>query len=241
MPDRSLSRSLQPVPRQRLYEQLMERLLAFVAESKLSPGDRLPSERTLAERLGVSRNSLRQATMALEIQGIVETRHGGGIYLSNNDRPPEPISALIDRRSRLPDILEAREAIEVKLAELAATRRTDNDLSVMRQALVSMQEDIHDGHLGEEGDRQFHAAVVAAGNSPILARFYNELRTAISETRVESLRQPGRPRVSLAQHERILDAIESGDAKRAARTARHHITTVGQVRLLELDLDVDDH
>jgi GntR family transcriptional repressor for pyruvate dehydrogenase complex len=227
-----LSEALRPVERPRLYEQLVQRLREYVEEAGLQAGDRLPSERELAERLGVSRNTLKQATVALEVQGLVEIRHGGGTYLRSDNLSAEPIATMLERKQRLPDILDAREALEVKLAELAATRRTDDDLAEMDAAIEAMRRTIDSGGLGDEEDRRFHAAVTAAAHSPILAEFYRQLAPQISESRTESLRQPGRPARSLVQHQHIVEAIRARAAKRAVTAVRGHVRTVGDVRLL---------
>ncbi|MBL0779863.1 MULTISPECIES: FadR/GntR family transcriptional regulator [Streptomyces] len=225
--------ALRPMGRTRLYEQVLERLRAYAAEHRLAAGDRLPAERDLAQRLGVSRASVKQAVVVLEVQGLVETRHGGGTYLLRDTLDHEPVERLVERRRRLPDVLEAREALETKLAELAAGRRTETDLTALRAALSHMAEEIASGGHGEEGDRLFHAAVTEAGHSPLLAEFMASLTDQITESRRESLRQPGRPDRSLAQHHAILDAIEAGEAKRAAAAMRRHVRTVAKVRLLE--------
>ena len=227
-----MSEALRPVERPRLYEQLVHRLREYVEESGLQAGDRLPSERELAERLGVSRNTLKQATVALEVQGLVEIRHGDGTYLRRDDLSAEPIATMLDRKQRLPDILDAREALEAKLAELAATRRTDDDLAEMDAALDAMRRTHKSGGLGEEDDCRFHSAVTAAAHSPILAEFYRQLAPQVSESRIESLRQPDRLASSLDQHQRIVDAIRAGAPERAVTAVRVHVRTVGDVRLL---------
>ena len=224
--------ALRPVQRIRLYEQLVQRLLQHIRDSGLRAGDRLPPERELAQRLGVSRNSLKQAFVLLEVQGMVDIRQGDGTYLRRVDQT-EPIEVLLDRKQRLPDVLDAREALEAKLAELAALRRTDLDLSNMDAALATMREQVAAGELGAEGDRRFHAAMAVAGHSAVLQQFYSALAPQISETRQESLRQPGRPAQSLAQHERIVAAVRAGDTVAAVAAVREHITAVSSVRLLD--------
>lgn len=138
--------------RRKLYEELIERLRAYVREAGLVPGDRLPSERELAVRLGVSRNSLTQAIVVLEVQGFVRAKHGGGLYLMRDNLKVEPIEALLARRQRLPDILDAREALETKLAELAAQRRSAEDMVALDRALELMEAEMAAGGLGEQGD-----------------------------------------------------------------------------------------
>ncbi|MEO3756296.1 FadR/GntR family transcriptional regulator [Streptomyces sp. B6B3] len=236
-----MSDALRPMTaRPRLYEQVLDRLRAYVAESGLGPGDRLPPERELAQRLGVSRASVKQAIVVLEVQGLVEVRHGGGTYLVRGSLEAEPVEALMERRRRLPDVLEAREALETKLAELAAERRTPDDLAALRSALDHMAEEVRAGGHGIEGDRRFHAAVTAAAHSALLAEFMRSIAEQITESRNESLRQPGRPRRSLAQHRAILDAIDAQQPGKAAAAMRRHVRTVAKVRLLEWNPDPSD-
>ncbi|MFD4637757.1 FadR/GntR family transcriptional regulator [Lentzea sp. NPDC058436] len=227
-----MSEALRPMVKSRLYEQVLERLRAHVTEAGLGAGDRLPAERDLAASLGVSRASVKQAIVVLEVQGLVEARHGGGTYLVRDTLDVEPVEQLVERRKRLPEVLEAREALETKLAELAAERRTDAELETIRAALDYMRDEIKNGENGVEGDRRFHAAVTAAAHSSLLADFMKAIAQQITESRTESLRQPGRPSRSLAQHTAIYEAIAAGDAKKAAAAMRKHVRTVAKVRLL---------
>ncbi len=224
--------ALRPLARPKLYEQVIERLREHVLDAGLHAGDRLPAERDLAARLGVSRTSVRQAIVALEVQGLVEVRHGGGIFLLRDQWAPEPISHLLDRQRRLPDVLEARDALETKTAALAAARRTEADLAEMDAALADMAAAIAAGDLGEQADRRFHGAITAAARNPLLTQAMANLAEAIAESRVESLRQPGRPGQSLAQHRAIAEAIRRRDPDAAAAAMHAHVTNVGNVKLL---------
>lgn len=224
--------ALSPVSRKPLYERLVEHLRAYVVEAGLTAGQRLPSERELAERLGVSRASVRQAIVALEVQGIVEVRHGEGAFLRMTRLDSLPIADLVDLKRRLPDIIDTRAAIEVKLAELAAQRRDSTDIEACDAALVHMAQEIEDGQLGEAGDQEFHQGVVRAARSGLLERMYGIIVDDIAASRHESLSQVGRPKASLAQHRRILDAIRAGNGPAAAAAMREHLKTVGSVKLL---------
>ncbi len=195
-------------------------------------GDRLPSERDLASALQVSRASVRQATVALEVRGTLEVRHGDGIYLRSLSNDSGHLMELMTKRHRLPAILEAREALETQLAALAAARRTDAEVAEMDRALDVMAADIEAGGFGEEGDRLFHEAVTNAARSPLLADFMAALAVPISETRRSSLGEPGRPRRSLRAHLRILEAIRRGDAAAARQAMRRHVNMVADIGLL---------
>lgn len=232
-----MSVSLHPVPRARLYEHILAQLREYVVTAGLTAGDKLPSERFLAEQLGVSRASIKQAIVVLEVQGLVEIRHGGGTFLRQDSLTVEPISTLVERRRRLPDVLDAREALETKAAELAAQRRTADDVTALDAALEQMRAEIADDTLGEEGDRQFHAAVTTAAHSSLIAEFMNEISEQVSESRHESLQQPDRPSRSLTQHERIAEAIRAQDPQAAVTAMREHLETVRHVRLLSWEPD----
>jgi GntR family transcriptional repressor for pyruvate dehydrogenase complex len=226
---------LRPLGRTRLYEDLVERLGEFVIRTNLDVGGRFPPERELATRLGVSRASLRQALAVLEAQGFIEVRHGGGVFLRRRRGFGGVLHRLVERRARLPEVLEARELLEVRLAELAATRRGEANLLEMRGALADMEADVAAAGLGVAGDASFHHAVHRAGKNTVLEHVIDGLAEAIHETRIESLSEPDRPRESLAAHRRILDAIESGDPPRAAAAMRAHLRQVSDVALLRWD------
>jgi GntR family transcriptional repressor for pyruvate dehydrogenase complex len=223
---------LGPLPRRRLYEEIAQQLLRHIETAGLEPGDRLPPERELAARLGVSRASLSQALVALEILGVVEVRHGNGAVILALPNEQQVVLAIQEHAGRLPDILEAREALEVKLAQLAAVRRTEEDLAAIDRALEEMAADLEGGGRGLEGDQLFHGAVTDAAHSPLLARLMREISGLIHESRVESLGQPGRPARSLAGHRRIADAVRAQDPAAAAAAMEDHISLVSDVAML---------
>lgn len=223
---------LERVPRQRLYEQIVQQLHDHISSAALRPGDRLPPERELAARLGVSRASLAQALVALEVLGVVSVRHGDGAVVVERPSERQIVAALRAHRARLPEVIEARAALEVKLAALAAERHTAQDLDLMDAALAEMAADVAAGGRGVDGDEKFHAAVTAAGHSGLLARLMREISGLIRESRLESLGQPGRPAASLAGHRRIAERIRAGDAAGAARAMHDHIELVSDVAML---------
>lgn len=223
----------QRVLRTRLYEQVAEQITGWIAENNLQAGDRLPPERELATRLGVSRATLSQALVALEVIGVVVVRHGDGTVLTQAARGQERIvEAIRAHADRLPEIIETRDALETKIAALAAERRTDEDLARIDAALVAMAADIEAGGRGVGGDERFHGAVTAAAHSTLLSRLMDEIADLIRETRIESLSQPGRPKDSLTGHTVIADAIRAGDPDAAALAMHAHVTMVSDVAVL---------
>lgn len=224
--------SLQPLERPRLYEQVAEQISNWIAENDLKAGDKLMPERDFAKRLGVSRATISQALVALEVIGVVSVRHGDGAVITDRSGSTRIIEALREHANRMPEIIDARDALESKLAALAALRHTDADMMGIDSALDAMEADLDEGGRGVIGDEQFHAAVTAAAHSPLLAQLMAEISHLIVETRIESLSQPGRPRASLAAHRRIADAIRAKDGTAAALAMHAHVEMVSDIATL---------
>ena len=238
MPDRlgrvtpMTTAALRPLERSRLYEDVGQRLGEFVRESRMEPGDQFPPERDLARQLQVSRTSVRQAFVVLQALGFVDVRHGEGVFLRRTRGFGESLARLLERRRRLPEILDAREALEVKLAELAAAHWRDHDLDAMIAALKQMEAEVAGGGLGIEGDAAFHHAIALAARNEILLHMIDAMADVIQESRIESLSEPGRPPRSLAAHRKILAAIEARSAELAGEAMRQHLRVVADVSLL---------
>ncbi|MFF2031367.1 FadR/GntR family transcriptional regulator [Arthrobacter sp. NPDC058192] len=233
MAKQSATHHISRVSRPRLYEQLVEQIMDFVEAAQLGPGDTLPAERELAEQLGVSRATLAQALVALEVLGVIDVQHGTGAVLVYRPNIPSVIKGLREHRNRLPEIVEARSTLEVKLAELAAARRTEADMQAIDQALDAMAAEVSSGAKGAHGDELFHQAVTAAAHSAVLAQLMTFIAGMVLETRLESLGQPGRPEQSLASHRRIADAIRAQDSAAAAAAMLEHLDLVSDVALLK--------
>jgi GntR family transcriptional regulator, transcriptional repressor for pyruvate dehydrogenase complex len=227
--------ALRPLARTPLSEAIAERLLSHIVQSELRAGERLPGERELARRLGVSRTTVRQAILALQGQGILDVRHGGGTFLCELDPASTAMAGVRTRRARLPAVLEARRVLEVALAQLAARRRTDGDLAAIDRGLQRMRREVEAGDIGADGDAAFHAAVTAAAHNPVLADLMTHLAQDVAETRAESLSQAHRPPRSLVDHEAIAAAIAAGDPDAAAAAMHDHLDHVADLRLFEWD------
>jgi GntR family transcriptional repressor for pyruvate dehydrogenase complex len=216
---------LQRIERSPLYEVVAARLRHFIESEELKPGDRLLPERELAEQLGVSRTSVRQALTAMRVKGVIDVCPGAGAYLvrSPAELVPSLAAELTAAEVDHPMIWEVREGFEVQAARLAARRRDAADLAAMEGALSVMAQSIEDGGDGVDGDRLFHRAIVAAAGNPLLLELLSQLGDAIDRTSQASLTLPGRSPRSFAAHRRILDAIEGKDEEEAARAMRLHI------------------
>jgi len=216
---------LRPLRRSPLYEEVVDRLREFIDVQQLKPGDRLMSEREITERLGVSRTSVRQALTALRVLGMVEIRHGDGIYLlrSPADLIPSLALEVLHSNADHPQIWEVRDGLEPQAARLAARRRTDDDLAAMAEALEAMDASITDGGQGLIADRHFHNAIIDAARNPLLRQLYDELEDAINRTSEASLSETGRPQISLEAHLAVYEAIRGQDEEMADRAMRRHL------------------
>jgi GntR family transcriptional repressor for pyruvate dehydrogenase complex len=228
---------LEPGRRPPLYERVVQRLEALIRAEDLKPGDRLIAERELAARLGVSRTSVRQALTALRVRGVVEVRHGDGIYLLRHadDLLGTLAEGLIESHAHLPAINEAREAIEPYAARLAARRRTAQDLAALGEALDVMRGEIARGEPGVTGDERFHTALMAAAHNEVLTTLYEQLAGGLATTSQASLARDGQPSRSLGDHEAVLRAVESRDEERAEMTMRLHVRAFSDLEMAPRD------
>jgi GntR family transcriptional repressor for pyruvate dehydrogenase complex len=182
--------------------------------------------------VGVGRASVRQAIVALQVRGLVEVRHGDGTFLRGDlDPAPSARIRILALQRRLPDILDAREALAVKLAELAAERSTDADLQAIHAALAVIAGQVEQSTPGEAGDEAFQHCITAAAHSSVLAQMSADLAQDIRASRHESPSHAGRPSASLAQHRAVADAVRDRDAAAAADAMRMHLRSVRDDRL----------
>jgi GntR family transcriptional regulator, transcriptional repressor for pyruvate dehydrogenase complex len=223
---------LRPIRKSALYEEVVDRLREFIDGHDLRPGDKLMPERELAEQLGVSRTSVRQALTALKVLGIVDIRPGDGVYLVRTEELiPSLALEVLESQADYPMIWEVREAVETQAARLAAARRTDADLGRMDAALEAMSESIAAGGEGIVGDRRFHEAILSASHNPLLQQLFEQLAGAIDRTSQGSLSLKGQPPISLEAHRAILAAIRSQAEEEAGDRMRHHVATSAQTVL----------
>lgn len=221
--------ALAPIRRTPLYEQVAERLRALIQAERLGVGDRLPGERELATRLAVSRSSVRQGLTVLRVMGLVEIRHGTGIYLLRSPSdviPPIPLES-VDDDANLPALSEMREVLESHAARMAARKRSAADLAEAAHAIAEMEEEIRRGDIGLQGDRRFHGALIVAARNPVLSELLARLDPTIHLIARASLERPGQAPRSLATHRLILEAVTRQDEDDAARLMGGHLAVTG--------------
>jgi GntR family transcriptional repressor for pyruvate dehydrogenase complex len=216
--------SLTPAPRRKLTETVAEQLVAAIRE--LPPGTKVPSERELTRELGVGRSTVREALNGLAMLGIVEIRHGQGVFVSNEPAQlgePSSITAALER-GVTNEFIEARLIVEVEVARLAARRRTDEDLARLEAALAEQEARLR-------GDLDALVDVAAHFNVLLAEAAHNEVLSAIIQSFVALMVERG-PRVyglegfgewDMQEHRGLYEAVRDRDAERAARLMREHI------------------
>lgn len=213
---------LQSIAPQRLYRQIADQLRELIARGEFAVGARLPAERELSKQLGVSRPSVREALIALEVEGWVEVRTGSGVYvLTRESRAAAPVA---ESEWGPLELIRARRVVEGEIAAIAAQQRKRNHLDAMGRALVTMR-DLADRHVMPlEGDRAFHLAIVDACDNQVLSEtvqsFWDSRRGPIFTRLGGYFETVPSWRMAIAEHEAIREAIAARDAD-AARAAMH--------------------
>ena len=213
----------------RLYQDVVGQIQDLITDGTLAPGDRLPPERELAERLEVSRSSIREAMRALELQGLVVSRPGSGTFVSTDSLETLVAiiaSSLTGARDYLNDIFEVRRLLEPQIAALAAERATDADMHLMAEALEHQEQQIGRGETGVEGDTAFHFAMAQATHNWAIVKVMSTIADVLLQSRDLSLQTPDRPQRSLVSHRQILDLIRRRDVEGARPAMEHHIYEV---------------
>jgi GntR family transcriptional repressor for pyruvate dehydrogenase complex len=214
-----------PVRSLRLSEQIIAQIAKLVAEGHLRVNDRFPSERVLQEHWQVSRPVLREAFRALEMQGVVESRPGGGRYL-RSDRIPDPArlrrSRLQASRAELLQIWDAREAVETKAAELAAVNATPAQIEALGRPLRLISTLAPEDWRGLDFNRDFHLIIGQASGNPLIEEMVANLVERVCAMGVRDLLDAEEwARLQFA-HQPIYDAIVARNPARARAAIVQH-------------------
>ena len=219
----------QVIQRRKIHQDIAGQIRDLIRDGVLKPGDRLPSERELAERFQVGRGSLREAMRSLELQGMVVSRPGSGTYVSSESLEPLAsiiVSTLTEANRDLEDIFEVRHLLEPHIASLAAERSTAEDWERMRAAIEGQESQITSGGTGVDGDTAFHFALAQGTQNPVLVKVISTMSDILAQSRDHAMQSPGRPQRSLASHLQILQMVSTGNSEGARMAMEHHITEV---------------
>lgn len=214
---------LQTIVARRLYRQIADQLRALIERGEFPVGSRLPPERDLAVQLGVSRPSVREALIALEVEGWVEVRMGSGIYAC-----PRPAGTLRRVTAEAPlETLRARQLIESELAAQAARQMKKAQVAGLRDAIALMEDAVAAGRMPTQGDRLFHVRIAEAADNSVLLRLvgelYDERHNPLFEqlgNHFETLRSWS---AAIAEHRAVVEAIAARSPQDAREAMSHHL------------------
>lgn len=217
---------IQSIDSRRLYRQIADQLCRLIDSGEYKPGDRLPAERSLAEKLGVSRPSVREALIAMEVEGIVEIRGGAGVFVvdrsAHSAQKASPIS--------IPgpfEVLQARDILEPEVAALAAKNASEEHVKALSATLADMVCCSSTDPARLEYDRQFHFELAQASGNDALAMLVQTLWGARTDPFYITLEDHFHSELTwqgaIIEHREILEAIKNGNTKGARDAMRKHI------------------
>lgn len=216
------------IKRRKISDEVRDALLAMIREGDLNEGDRLPPERDLASRFGVSRTTLRDAIRELELLGYLDVRQGDGTVVRSpgGEALATPFRRILHGRPQLAeDLLQFRRMLEPEVAALAAARATPRDAAALTDALGRQDRLVRSGRRLLEEDVAFHRLIArVAGNTTVL-HVLNTLQAMLRDFRAHML-TGDQPDLALRQHTAIADAIIDGDAARARHAVIDHLEAV---------------
>lgn len=210
----------------KIYEVVISQLKAKIVSGELAPGDFLPPEKTLAEIMGVSRASVREALKVLEFMGLIESKPGGGtsIVYVHADLLIEKLNMieLSQSNSLLLDLIELRELLEPKIVEYAIARATDTELTAIEE-MLNNGEISDDEEVNAQNDALFHLAIARASHNVFFFRLMESTMAMLRETRARTLNTPGRKEKISEEHVELAKKIRSRDAAGATKAIRQHL------------------
>jgi GntR family transcriptional regulator, transcriptional repressor for pyruvate dehydrogenase complex len=215
-----------PVERQSAVAQSIDQVRELLASGALKPGQQLPAERALAELLGVSRPTVREAIRALSFMGLVETRLGSGTYVSamNGEAIGDMLSFVVHAsHDTLTDLVEVRLHLEVAAAEIATRKIGNVALDALTRLLEDGKRSLRDAAKFAELDLEFHRQVARAAGNEVLARLLLSVSALGLQRRVSSARNINLRRVTLDEHIEILTVLRQRDPVAAREAMRFHM------------------
>ncbi len=218
-----------PVGRKAIAELVVQRILDLVKGGQLVAGERLPPERELAVQLDVSRPTVREALRALSVLGVLEIRHGGGVYVTalDDDDLLSPLDFYVSLNAdNLAELFDARMSFDSMIAGLAVERLSDAEIERLQQLVDAQRDNPEDAELFHDTDAEFHKMIFEASGNILLTRV-GKLLMALGETgrRAFLVNTDTRLR-SIADHEVIVAALRARDTAAAQQAVRQHMINV---------------
>ncbi len=225
--------TITPIHTRRIYVEIVDQLVDLIVHGQLTQGQQLPSERELTERLGVSRMSLREALIALEIMGLIETRHGQGRFVRFVDKraPLLQFDSLLFGEESPFALLQARKILEPGAAALAARVQTEEAISRIGGALELGESNLSDVALRSKADRLFHRAIAEATQNAVIEAVMGFICELMGQKLWQALDYTAEAVVNRllefwVQHRAIYEAIRARDEQGASRAMLDHLEEV---------------
>jgi len=220
---------IKPIERSTLPDKIIEQIKNIIIEGGLQPGDKLPSERELAERFSVGRTTVREALKALSYAGIIKKVREGTIVNRNvsNFFIDSLTQMLILKHLDFEDLFETRKILEVKLAGLAAQRATIEDIEMIGNILKAMSEKAnYNPYEFITEDIKFHETIAETAQNRVLYEIFIAVRLLLRKAQEEVIRYPEIMKRSLKYHQQIFEAIKEQNVSKAKRAMFAHLDDV---------------
>jgi GntR family transcriptional regulator, transcriptional repressor for pyruvate dehydrogenase complex len=219
-----------PIRSNKVYEQIAEQIEQLIVSGKLRSGDRLPTERELAEQFQASRTAVREAMKTLAQKGLVDMRPGRGTIVidgtSQAMRHSLGLMMRVGQVSGSDDLVEVREILEPEIAALAAARATPIHIAALQEAVKVMDASMHDADSYIAADNDFHRALATATRNTLILAFVDSIVGLLSEQRKHIFSVSGGPERGQLHHKHLLDAITRRDAAAARAAMQEHLQQV---------------
>lgn len=223
---------LKPIKPKRISDQVFDQLRELIFRGEFKAGEKILTERELAEAFGVSRTSVRDAINKLVVLGLLEQKQGQGTFVRSPESKEESLLATMveSQDASITDLLEVRMGLECNAAAMAATRAVEKDLQFMEKSIEEMQKEVNSGRLGTEADASFHMAIAYATYNPlqvfIMKNFYDFLFTGIKVNLKGLYKVPSNIDTIIDQHKAIYQAIREHNPDTAHLAMKRHIEFV---------------
>jgi len=244
-PDPKIFSALDSERRGTSSEEVVARLREMIHRGDLRPGDRLPAERELAKLLGVSRPTLRAGIGSLAALGVLQSRQGAGTFVVNTDGPPALDSGPLRMMAALhgfttAEMFEARRALEMAIAGLAAERATGDYMATMAEEVAGMFASLDEPEQFLIHDMHFHQTVAAASGNRILTALMNMVATILFDVRSKTVKRATDLKESAEMHRRIYRAIRQHNWQEARSAMRDHLMLAQKAQEEEIDQNPGD-
>jgi GntR family transcriptional repressor for pyruvate dehydrogenase complex len=221
------------IQKKKLYEEVMEQISRMIKQEEYKAGDRLPSMTELSSMFQVGKPTVREALSVLETAGVIEIRHGSGIFVRKfkGDNTSDLLPSLEKvEGEKIQYWLEYRRAVEVEIAGLAAIRRNEYDIKSIEEALYSLEQETLEGKVGSYWEYEFHRRIALATHNPIFAQAVTSTAEILKQhfelSKKQTFEVPSRPMVISSEHREILRSIVSGQPIEAKKAMLAHIENV---------------